>query len=166
MRWQCGRCSDWHEGLPFSYGHSPPVRRSLLAGILPPGRFSGELCRGGGSNFIYARVVLPVLDADQPFEWTVWVSLSDANFARTKKLWRTQGRESEPSYFGWFATELPSQLYPPTTNLKTRVITQPVGVRPTIELEPTDHPLAVEQRDGITMARVEEIASVLMHPTK
>jgi hypothetical protein len=162
MRWQCGRCGDWHDALPFSYGSDPPVKQSILARVRP-GRFGGELCRGGGSNFIYARVVLPLIEAKETFEWTVWVSLSDANFARTKKLWTTHGRESEPAYFGWFATELPPGIYPSTRNLKTHVITQPVGIRPLVELEPTDHPLAVEQRTGITMDRAREFAALLMH---
>jgi hypothetical protein len=33
------------------------------------------------------------------------------------------------------------------------------GNRPSIELEPTDHALAIEQRQGISIKRVEEIAS-------
>jgi len=32
-----------------------------------------------------------------------------------------------------------------------------------VELESTDHPLAVEQREGITMDRVQEIAEALLH---
>jgi hypothetical protein len=43
------------------------------------------------------------------------------------------------------------------------VHTQPIGSRPLIELEPTDHPLAIEQRQGITLARVQEIAGLLLH---
>jgi hypothetical protein len=39
------------------------------------------------------------------------------------------------------------------------VHTQPVGFRPQVEVEPTAHPLAVEQREGVTWdtlaARVE-----------
>jgi hypothetical protein len=77
-------------------------------------------------------------------------------------LWYTPGRESEPPYFGWLSTEL--FTYPTTTlNLKTSVHTQPVGVRPHIELEATDHPLAIEQREGITWERVQEIAENVMH---
>jgi len=30
------------------------------------------------------------------------------------------------------------------------VHTQPVGFRPHVEVEPTAHPLAVEQREGVT----------------
>lgn len=63
---------------------------------------------------------------------------------------------------GWLSTELP--LYQPSTlSLKTRVHTQAVGQRPLVELEPADHPLAVEQRTCITLARVQEIAETLLH---
>jgi len=55
--------------------------------------------------------------------------------------------------------------YPPSTlNLKTILHTRPLGERPLIELEPTDHPLAVEQRNGITLTRVQEVAEALTHP--
>jgi hypothetical protein len=77
------------------------------------------------------------------------------------QLWETEGRESEPHYFGWVSTTLPCYL--DTLNLKAMVHTRPVGQRPYIELEPTDHPLAMEQRNGIDLARVQEIAELLMH---
>jgi hypothetical protein len=32
-----------------------------------------------------------------------------------------------------------------------------------VELEPTDHPLAVEQREGISEARAREIAESVLH---
>jgi hypothetical protein len=74
----------------------------------------------------------------------------------------TPGRESEEPYFGWLSSDIPS--YEPTTlELKTHVHTQPVGQRPVVELEPTDHPLAVEQRTGITVARVQRIAELMLH---
>ncbi|MFF0296871.1 hypothetical protein ACFYS8_16970 [Kitasatospora sp. NPDC004615] len=40
-----------------------------------------------------------------------------------------------------------------------------MGQRPLIELEPTDHPLTVEQRAGITRDRVREIAEAVLHST-
>jgi hypothetical protein len=43
------------------------------------------------------------------------------------------------------------------------VHTRPVGERPFVELEPTEHPLAVEQRTGITLDRVREIAATVLH---
>jgi hypothetical protein len=38
--------------------------------------------------------------------------------------------------------------------LKTMVHQREVGVRPWVELEPTDHPLAIHQRDGIEPQRL------------
>ena len=58
--------------------------------------------------------------------------------------------------FGWLVNRLAH--YDETTFLlKTRAHFRPGGQRPTIELEPTDHPLAVEQRNGITLERAWEI---------
>jgi hypothetical protein len=53
---------------------------------------------------------------------------------------------------------------PGTLNLKINLRTQPIGQRPLIDVEPTDHPLAVEQRTGITLDRVREIAEMMSHP--
>lgn len=54
-------------------------------------------------------------------------------------------------------------MYPDTLLLKTHVHTREVGTRPYIELEATEHPLAVEQRNGITGARVREIGELFEH---
>jgi hypothetical protein len=49
-------------------------------------------------------------------------------------------------------------------NLKTMVHLRDNGLRPLVELEPTDHPLAVEQRTGITLECVAEIYESVFHP--
>lgn len=112
--------------------------------------------------FVHGLIEIPVLGSDEPFSWGVWVSLSKGSYDRMVELWDTPGREHEPPYFGWLSTQLP--VYSPTTlNLKTHLHTRPIGERPFIQLEPTDHPLAVEQRTGITRARVERIADILLY---
>ena len=124
-----------------------------------------DLCAVEGDEPVYlvrGSLEIPVRDSLEPFAYTIWVSLSAHNFQRTLDLWKTEGRESEPSYFGWLTNLIPG--YPETLNLKTRVCTRPVGLRPFIELEPTDHLLAVEQREGITMARAQEIVEWMLHP--
>ena len=64
-------------------------------------------------------------------------------------------------FFGWLCTSLPA--YPETLHLKTMVHLRDYGIRPYVELEATDHPLAVEQRNGITMERVQEIVDLVEH---
>jgi hypothetical protein len=53
--------------------------------------------------------------------------------------------------------------YAATLHLKTNVHSRPPGVRAAVVLEPTDQPLVVEQREGITLARLEQLATVLLH---
>jgi hypothetical protein len=153
-------CENPEGGLPFCFGPPAPdfyvglpegerAKRSLL---------DTDLCVIDRKHyFIRGCLDLPIIETRDIFRWLVWVSLSETNFNQAVDLWETPGRESEPSYFGWLSTSLPH--YPETLNLKTNIHTCPVGQRPRIELEPTSHPLAEEQRQGITLARAQNLAS-------
>ncbi|MGX4693528.1 DUF2199 domain-containing protein [Streptomyces sp. JNUCC 63] len=123
---------------------------------------SSDQCVVRGQHyFVKGLIEIPVIGSDEVFSWGVWVSLSRENFSRAADLWDTPGRESEKPYFGWLTTDLP--IYSPTTlNLKTNVHTRPVGERPYVELEPTGHPLALEQCKGIDLDRVREIAAAVL----
>ncbi|WP_326743496.1 DUF2199 domain-containing protein [Streptomyces sp. NBC_00121] len=130
----------------------------------PDSMLSSDQCVIKGQHFfIRGLIEIPVIGSQDVFSWGVWVSLSRDNFTRALEVRNTEGREAEKPYFGWLSTEL--ALYSEgTTNLRTNAHTRPVGKRPFIELEPTDHPLAVEQRTGITQDRVREIAMAVLHP--
>jgi hypothetical protein len=161
--YQCRCCGEWHDELPFAYHAMQPDYWSPELADDDGSWLADEVCVIGDEHFFVRGLIrLPVTDADDDFDWGVWVSLSRDNFARMTEVWDLEGRESEPPMFGWLSVELPA-YGPSTLNLKTMVHTQPVGVRPLIELEPTDHPLAVEQRDGITVARVQALAEQLLH---
>jgi hypothetical protein len=160
----CGSCGAYHPELPFSY--FVPLPDSILA--VPEAERDSrcmildEVCVIDDEHFFMrGNIQIPVHGQEARFSWTVWTSLSRGNFERALRLWDTPERANEPPYFGWLNNRLPP--YPNTQSLATHVHTQPVGVRPFVELEPTDHPLAVEQREGITMARVQEIASIMLH---
>ena len=59
-------------------------------------------------------------------------------------------------FFGWLSTRL--SYYPTdTTNLKAMVHFRGKNVRPLIEVEPSNHPLALDQRNGITLGKAWEI---------
>lgn len=161
----CSRCGESHGDLPVSYGASAPAywygipaeereRRAELS--------SDQCVIDDKYFFVVGNVEIPIIGEGVSFVWSVWASLSGNNFMRASELWETEGREKEPPYFCWVGTELP--CYPSSTlNLKARMRTRPVGERPLIELEPTEHTLAVEQRRGITLARVREIAECVLH---
>jgi hypothetical protein len=159
----CRRCGEWHDDLPLAYHFVAPAWWSSELESDSESELAEDACVIRGEHFFIRGLLwLPVLGSEQDFAWGIWVSLSEASFVRAGELWDREGREAEPPMFGWLSSELP--VYEPSTLLlKTRLHTQPVGIRPRLELEPTDHQLAVEQRAGIRMERVQEFAEQLRH---
>ena len=161
---KCSCCGEIHEGLPLDYGAKapdyyldiPPEEREKRAHL------TEDVCIVD-NEFFFVRgcVEIPILDEDNFFIWGVWASLSKKSYERLIELWDVENVESEPPFFGWLNTLLP--VYPQTLGLKTNVYLRAKNQRPSIELEPTEHPLAVEQQNGITMKRVQEIAEIILH---
>ena len=125
-----------------------------------------ELCyiddpeHGEQHFFIRGNIEIPVHgSAGEPLVFTVWCSLRPDSFRTVVEHWGNENRAEDPPFFGWLSSSLPG--YPETLRLKTNVHTREPGVRPWIELEPTDHPLAVEQRDGVPAHRLAEIAELV-----
>ena len=118
----------------------------------------------GEQFFVRGCLDIPVHGESEPFTWGVWTSLSRDNFGTFIKVYNQLQRSHIGPFFGWLSAELP--LYPSTENLKTMVHLRDNGIRPYVEVEPTDHPLAVEQSRGITVERVGEIYSYFEHRSR
>ena len=163
--YRCNSCGQVHEGLPFTWASSAPARYYDIPEDERTKRveMSSDQCIiDDAEYFVLGRIHIPVSDSEDDFYWLGWVELSEADFERVSELWHTPGRESEPAYAGRLQSVLPG--YSDTTlNVKVRLQTRPVGERPLIELESNHHPLAAEQKVGITMSRVQEIAEVCIH---
>jgi hypothetical protein len=154
-----GAALAWHFDAPDSWSSIPPNERKRRTEL------NSDQCVIDKIHFFVRGLVeIPVLDGEGPFAWGVWVSLSKANFDRATDLWHEPNRINEPAYFGWFCNSIPG--YPETLHSKTAVHSRAVGLRPYIELEETDHPLALEQRTGITTARIQQIAGQMHHHNK
>ncbi|WP_137939353.1 DUF2199 domain-containing protein [Chitinivorax sp. B] len=162
----CTTCGAFHASLPTSYGAVAPDIWLALPEAEREERavLSSDQCIVDGHYFfILGRLEIPLDGASAPFSWLVWVSVSKTDFGRANDLWETSGRETEPPYDGWLCTSLP--CYPDTLRLKVKLHTRPVGQHPFVELEPTEHPLYLEQHDGINQQRVQAIAEALIHST-
>jgi hypothetical protein len=53
--------------------------------------------------------------------------------------------------------------FPDTVNLKANIHTRAAGVSPLVELEPTEHPLAIALRQGISKEDCEGLVLKLRH---
>lgn len=160
----CRHCGVVHKGLPLSFGVDTPIYFDGIPAAERSSRvsISSDQCIIDGEHyFVRGCLEVRITGTSDVFEWGVWVSLSEKSFKRVTELWNKSGRGSEPPSFGWLSTRLPG--YPDTLNLKTIVHLRPVGVRTFIELEPTDHPLSLEQQRGISAGRARQIAENLIH---
>jgi hypothetical protein len=162
--YQCSVCGEFHSELPLAFGAAAPHAYAELSDADAKVRadLSTDLCVIDEELFfIRGQLEIPIVGEDQLFTWGVWLSISRDSFARALEVWEQEGREHEPPYFGWLNTSL--KIYPNTLGLKARIHTRPKGLRPFVELEPTEHPLAIEQREGITWDRVYTIAAAVLH---
>jgi hypothetical protein len=159
----CTVCGQRHE-LPLQYSVNAP--QAVLA--VPPEErdqrivMTPDQCVIDGKDFyIRGRILLPIRDVAEPFVWGVWAEISPKSFLRANEFWHTPGRENEPAFPGWLNSDI--FVFGNTINLEVEIHTQPVGQRPQFTLSDLNHPLAIEQRDGITLERAEEIAEMILH---
>jgi hypothetical protein len=167
MQFVCTSCGERHDLSDLSLGADWPVQWELLS---PQDRerslLGEEQCiieSGEGlHHFVRTCLEIPVRGTGAVFTWGVWVSLSERSFEEMSEHWEDPERTTLGPYFGWLCTTIPE--YPDTVFLTTRVHQRAVGLRPTVELEPTEHPLAVHQREGIEPAELQEIVRKVLHP--
>ena len=160
MSFLCTTCGEEHDGLP-DIGFDKPDQ---LFGVPEEGYderidLTGDTCVFDEDCFIRGVLYVPVHDQEEPFGFGVWVSQKKENFETYLANFDTP--EIGP-FFGWLCSNV--GYYPERSlNLKTEAHFRGDGQRPTIELHPSeDHQLAIDQREGITLAKAWEIVHFYM----
>ncbi len=155
MSYRCKTCGQIHTDLPDIAADKP----DQWFGIPEKERkrrveLTGDTCIIDNQDFFIRGVLqIPIHDHDQKFGFGVWVSQKRENFY--KYLENFDSDEIGP-FFGWLCTRI--KYYPvDTSSLKTMAHFRKGNLRPLIEVEPTDHPLAVDQLEGITLGKAWEI---------
>lgn len=155
MDYRCSTCGQVHSGLP-DIGASEPY--PLLA--IPREEWAtrvqstSDTCVIDNEHYFIRGVIdIPLKGTSNRFGFGVWVSQKKENF---EQYLANPGSVEIGPYFGWLSTAI-SYYAEATYLLKTRAHFRGEGVRPYIELEPTEHPLAVDQREGITIEKAWEI---------
>ena len=165
MSYHCNTCGETHEGLPFPWGSEAPALCYEIPEIERDRRIemSSDQCIVDGTNyFVLGRIEIRVVNSADNFYWLAWVSVSEPDYDRMTDLWQSMGRETEPPYSCTLSSELPCYSES-TLGLAAQLYTQPVGERPFVVFDLSDHPIVIEQRNGITISRVQEIGEKCMH---
>jgi hypothetical protein len=163
MIWQCPDCGRTHDDLPVCFGIEAPWRA-----LVPEKEFDSRVeltpdqCVVDESQFfVRGHIEIPIHGHDEPLSFSVWSSLSEQSFLHMCDRWEEPDRGLDPPYFGWLCNSI--HVYPSTLHLKLSVQSRAQGLTPLFTVEPTDHPLAIDQHHGITIARWHELAHQLLH---
>lgn len=159
---RCSNCNDLHQGV-FDLACDAPEQWTGPAGKVPNAEvresthvLSEDFCILEGTHYFVRCVLqLQVIGTEETFGYGVWATLSRKNFDLYIERFDGGNYQGFGPWFGWFSNSLKG--YPETLNLKCQVHPQNGRQRPRVELEPTDHPLAREQRDGISFDRLLDI---------
>ena len=111
--------------------------------------------------FVRGHIEIPIHDDPKPLAFSVWSSLNKHSMVHMYERWDDPERASDPPYFGWLCSRIP--IYPNTLHLKLSVQSRAPGSTPLFTVEPTEHPLALDQHNGITSERWHQIAHQLLH---
>lgn len=165
---KCSCCGAMHEGSP-SFAFDAPYQYSGLSAEEKQSlaRINSDLCtithEGHTDYFIRTILEVPIHGVEEPFTWGIWVSLSEKSFARYVETY--DDPDDDDVFFGWVCNIIP--WYPkPEGALPSDVRVQLGGKRPVVVLHCSDgdeHPLVVDQREGISVEKAQRIAEHLRH---
>ncbi len=117
------------------------------------------------SYWIRVTLDIPIIGADEPFCWGVWVSQSRDSFERYVETYNEDQTGNDS--FGWLPVHM--KYYRNADgewpSLKCDVNWGAPGKRPKIVLWECDNQLYRDQRDGISWDKAIAIAAPLMHAT-
>jgi len=158
----CSRCGKVHSGpptfgftFPIAYLDVPEPERTKRVSL------TEDTCVINDERFfVRGCLEIPVHGACDPFIWGVWVSVSEDAFHQFQDLLGVDLRSQHGPFEGQLCS--PPRPYPDSSHLKAIVRLRDHRTRPLIEVEACSHPLALEQKNGISGERVAEIAALML----
>jgi hypothetical protein len=165
FQFTCSTCGELHEGVPTFGADAPyfyselPEEEQASRGLLG----TDDCIIDGKQFFVRGCIEISVHGEAQPFAWGAWVNVSEADFNLFEKAFHNAERSQVGPFAGYLANALPG--YPDTLNLHVRAHLRNDGIRPYIEVAPSEHPLHQEQCRGMSPARLAQIYQLVMHPT-
>ena len=149
---------SYDAGMPWAYRY---VREAPL--LEDEGRIflSDDLCVVNNWFFVRGCIEIPVIGTGDSLTWVTWALIGRDEYARILRMWENPERVFERPYKGLLATEIPG--YRKTLFLKAWVHTRTAGEHTWIELDRSKNRLSIEQHEGITMARLQEVAEQRLH---
>jgi len=167
MGWVCRSCGEVHEELPLSFAVDFPDNYANLNRDDRENRavINSDQCVIDQKEFyIRGCLEIPIREDNRVFLWGLWAFMWEEDFDELETCWDEEGRETRfGPYKGRLSNKLSDVYFPSIANLKVSIRLQPLGTRPLFFIDEPEHPLAMAQRDGMTLKQVEDLVSKLLH---
>lgn len=163
MHYTCHLCKAEHDEAPTCFGID-----ALWRALVPENEFAtrvelnADQCVVDEKEFfVRGHIEIPILGHSEPLTFSVWSSLSLISFLHMSDRWDAVDRGSDAPYFGWLCS--PISIYPSTVHLKLSVQPRSPGFTPLLTVEESEHPISIDQCQGISIERWQEIVHQLLH---
>lgn len=178
---RCGTRHEFHYGtfdlsaepdMPVAWPHEPSFRNNSEL-TFDEDFLSEDFCivRQDGELHYMIRCILPIPLIDVPqdhgdalFSYGAWSTLSKASFETYIEGFNDGVYDDDGPWFGWLMSTFTAYEF--MSSPKCNVYPRSNRMRPWIELQDMDHPLAQDQRNGITFSRLMEIYALSGHDLK
>jgi hypothetical protein len=161
--YKCSCCGQIYDEVPLCFGSDcPSYYYSIPSNELDVRvELKESLCVIDKEHFFHrGRLTIPIIDHSDNLVFNVWTSISADNFAIRMDLWNDTNRINQEPYFGWLQTIVPT--YGDTLNLKAIAIEQEAGKIPEIKMIEENHPLTLDQENGISYKKTLEIVDKIL----
>lgn len=166
--WVCPACGERHEGLLTFFAQPAPdswAEAPLWARIRAGRSKSFRSLKTADQRryFVRGHLTIPRLEyPDDPFGWSIWAEIDETDFRLLVHTLEDPQRIEQAPVRGRLDADLPYDV--PTRGLTVLLHQNPPGeANDMIVSDAEAHPLAMEQRSGITEPRVAEINHRLLH---
>lgn len=162
MDFTCSVCGEQHAeelrdirlGLPDDIHALDPQERAARAWLADDFAMLDER-----RYFVRGLLELPIPEVGGRFGYGTWIEVPPQTFRQLLQRWHS------PEQFDPVTGVLANELAPYRATTMLEATLRPVSADklPLVELAPGEHPLARDQRAGITLERSRELASVVAH---
>jgi hypothetical protein len=161
--YRCPCCGEEYAAIPLCFGGGGP---DFLYSIPSDEyqarvRLETSLCVIDNEHFFHrGRITIPILGHPEDLVFNVWTTIKAENFQLRIDNWRNPERAATGPYFGWLQTLVPS--YGDTLNIKAMAFENGLDEIPRIEVFEENHPLTLDQKQGITFQKALSIINEIM----
>ena len=155
--WVCGVCGETHSDLPHDFGWQLPDELWILPEKERQEKleWSTDLAYHDGRWFVRGVLFVPINDGGRRWGWGIWAEIDETamNIAYYNF---TEDASDAPLQPGTIANKIPG--FEDSVGQQIIIRFGTADVRPLFFFpEDSQHPLAVEQREGISIERYHEI---------